>query len=189
MKSLFLLSIPGALLAQERPNLAPFTRSFVTVEAPVIALSRVRVIDCTGAIPRENQTVVIRDGRIVAVGDAAHQADPLTAGGINQGMIGGDLAAQVGIKALDHGGASARALSEYEKLWHDRFGAQHKALYQIRKMLTSMDEAQFESLIQTAARLPLQEMSLGEILLRLLEHHPRLLLEATKLITTGLILK
>ncbi len=140
-------------------------------------------IPATGALKK-----MVADGLMI-VGDAAHQADPLTAGGINLGMIGADIAAQVGIKALSNGGASARALSEYESRWRERFSAQHAALYRIRKLLTEMDATTLESLIRTASALPLEDMSLSEILLTLLKRHPRLLLEATKLITTGLILK
>jgi imidazolonepropionase-like amidohydrolase len=38
------------------------------VEAPVIALAHVRVIDGTGAEPRDDQTIVIADGKIQSVG-------------------------------------------------------------------------------------------------------------------------
>jgi imidazolonepropionase-like amidohydrolase len=41
---------------------------FVTVEAPVVALKGVRVIDGTGSAPREGQTIVIAGGKIKAVG-------------------------------------------------------------------------------------------------------------------------
>ena len=41
---------------------------FVKVQAPVVALTHARVIDGTGAPPRENQTLVIRDGNIAARG-------------------------------------------------------------------------------------------------------------------------
>ena len=54
--------------AQQTHNpLAPF----IKVHAPVVALTHVRVIDGTGAPARENQTLVIRDGNIAAIGDAA----------------------------------------------------------------------------------------------------------------------
>jgi imidazolonepropionase-like amidohydrolase len=43
----------------------------VAVNAPVVALQHVKVIDGTGAPARSDQTVVIRDGRIAAVGPAA----------------------------------------------------------------------------------------------------------------------
>src|SRR5262245_66647922 len=46
-------------------------QQFIRVEAPVTALTNVRVIDGTGAAPREDQTIVIRDGKIDWVGPAA----------------------------------------------------------------------------------------------------------------------
>ncbi len=140
-------------------------------------------IPATGALKQ-----MVTDGLMV-VGDAAHQADPLTAGGINLGMIGADLAAQVGIRALANGGVSARNLRDYPRLWQEHFGAQHSALYKIRKFLTEMDDEHLAQLIHTASTLPLHDMSNGEILFALLKHHPALLLQATTLVTTGLLLK
>ena len=52
-------------------KLSPEVRPFVKVEAPVVALTHVRVIDGTGAAPRENQTIVLSNGKISAVSDAA----------------------------------------------------------------------------------------------------------------------
>lgn len=46
-------------------------RRFVSVDGPVVALTGVRVIDGTGAAPRDGQTIVLRDGRIEAVGPMA----------------------------------------------------------------------------------------------------------------------
>jgi flavin-dependent dehydrogenase len=126
---------------------------------------------------------------LMAVGDAAHQADPLTAGGIGLGMIGAEMAATVGVKALQTGDLSAKALSEYERLWEARFGRMHKALYQLRKMTIRMDDDRLAALIKTAASLPLAEMSLGQVLMTLFKHHPLMLIEAQALIATGLVLK
>src|SRR5262249_52620145 len=49
---------------------------FVTVDAPVVALEHVRVIDGTGAAPRENQTIVIEQSKIRDVGPAAQVSIP-----------------------------------------------------------------------------------------------------------------
>ena len=51
-------------------NLSPDVRDFVKVDAPVVALTHLRVIDGTGAAGREDQTVVISKGKIQSVGDA-----------------------------------------------------------------------------------------------------------------------
>jgi imidazolonepropionase-like amidohydrolase len=63
-------------MAQAPPKLAPEVRAFVKEDAPVIALTHARVIDGTGAAPRADQTLVIRDGKIAALGDAASTKIP-----------------------------------------------------------------------------------------------------------------
>ena len=60
----------GAGWAQSAQKFSPFTRQYVSVDAPVVALVHVRVIDGTGAAPREGQTILIDHGKITAVGDA-----------------------------------------------------------------------------------------------------------------------
>jgi len=52
------------------PSLGPPAREFVSVDAPVIALTHVRVIDGTGQPARSDQTVIVRRGVIERVGDA-----------------------------------------------------------------------------------------------------------------------
>jgi Amidohydrolase family len=62
----------GILLpAQPSRDVAPF----VSVNAPVIVITHVRVIDGTGAAPQENQTVVIADGKIQSI-DQADSTQP-----------------------------------------------------------------------------------------------------------------
>ncbi len=55
----------------QTPEMSPAVRQFVSVDAPVVALRGVRVIDGTGAPAVEDQTIVIVDGRIQTVGDRA----------------------------------------------------------------------------------------------------------------------
>ncbi|MBK8021561.1 MAG: NAD(P)/FAD-dependent oxidoreductase [Chloroflexi bacterium] len=140
-------------------------------------------IPITGALKR-----MVGDGLMV-VGDAAHQADPLTAGGINLGMIGADLAMQVAVPALAAGDVSAARLSEYERLWSRQFAQQHGALLRIRKILTDLPPNVLADLICKASVLPIERMSHTELLTALLIGHPRLLLEVLTLAATQLILK
>src|SRR5215831_1996388 len=59
-----------------RPTLAAGVRQFVAVDTTVVALTHVRVIDGTGAPARPDQTVVIRDGTIAAVGSGTRVQIP-----------------------------------------------------------------------------------------------------------------
>jgi imidazolonepropionase-like amidohydrolase len=51
-------------------------RKFVKIDAPVIALTHVRVIDGTGAAAREDQTIILNKGKIESVGDASAASVP-----------------------------------------------------------------------------------------------------------------
>ena len=67
--ALFVLLCTSLAIAQaQNPNgIAPF----VTVSAPVFVVNHVRIIDGTGAAPREDQTIVIANGKIQSIGPAA----------------------------------------------------------------------------------------------------------------------
>ena len=66
--------VPMAVAARQF-QLGGAVRPFITVEAPLLALTNARVIDGTGAPPRDGQTIVIRDGRIAEVSAGARVPD------------------------------------------------------------------------------------------------------------------
>ena len=71
MRMILAAALTAALaspLAAQGPTLSESVREYVSVDAPVVALTNVRIIDGTGAPARTNQTIVIENGRIVAVG-------------------------------------------------------------------------------------------------------------------------
>lgn len=77
-----------ALHAQRAP-VGPATRSYVRVDTNVLALVNARVIDGTGAPAREGQTVIVRDGNIVALGATGQVTVP--AGAMTMDMAGKTL--------------------------------------------------------------------------------------------------
>jgi len=72
---IFLVAILSVAAQIPKP-LSPGVRAFVTLDAPVFALIHVRVIDGTGAPVREDQAIVVSDGKIQAIGDAASTPVP-----------------------------------------------------------------------------------------------------------------
>ena len=66
-----LLTIFITCLAQ-----TPDRQQFIRVEAPVIALTHVRVIDGTGAAARDDQTIIIAGGRIQSIAPSANANVP-----------------------------------------------------------------------------------------------------------------
>lgn len=55
-------------LQAQRATVGPAVRSYVSIDTVVVALTNVRVIDGTGAPVRDRQTLIVRDGRIAAMG-------------------------------------------------------------------------------------------------------------------------
>ncbi len=70
------LACAATLMAQQPPKFSAEVERFVSVQAPVIALTHVRVIDGTGALPQEDQSVLMRDGKIESIESADKLSTP-----------------------------------------------------------------------------------------------------------------
>jgi len=68
--------IASQSLPAQRPALSPAVRAYLSVDSPVVALTHARIIEGTGAPARDDQTLVIRDGRISALGPSSSLAIP-----------------------------------------------------------------------------------------------------------------
>jgi enamidase len=68
--------LSGAVLAAQQPQFSNTVRGFIKTDAPLVALTHVRVIDGTGAPAKEDQTIVIRNGNIAELGDASRVRAP-----------------------------------------------------------------------------------------------------------------
>src|SRR2546425_11752747 len=62
---------PVTLPAQRPDSLATEVRQYVVVDSGLVALAHVLLVDGTGAAPKPDQPIVIRDGRIADLGPAA----------------------------------------------------------------------------------------------------------------------
>lgn len=70
------IAVPGGA---QRPTLSAWTRSFLAVDTPLVALTHVTLIDGTGRPARADQTIVLRNGRIESVGPSGALAIPAPA--------------------------------------------------------------------------------------------------------------
>src|ERR1700674_3365469 len=83
------------MAAQEKSALSPLTKSFITVDSPVVALEHVRVIDGSGAAAVADQTMLIENGIIREIGPTATVSVPsgarvldLTGRSVIPGLVG-----------------------------------------------------------------------------------------------------
>src|SRR3954469_20283856 len=68
---MYALTLLLALTAQRPDSLAAQVREYVTIDTSLLALTHVLLVDGTGGAPKSDQTIVIRAGKIPAVGSAA----------------------------------------------------------------------------------------------------------------------
>lgn len=71
MRRACIVIVLGSCSLAAAQTLSPQVREFVKVDAPVVALTHVRVIDGTGAAAREDQTIILNKGKIESVGDSS----------------------------------------------------------------------------------------------------------------------
>jgi digeranylgeranylglycerophospholipid reductase len=131
-----------------------------------------------GGIPITNVLPEMTTDGYMAIGDAAHQSDPLTAGGITNSMHGGLFAAQTALEALAKGDTSRKVLKYYEERWDEEFGKIYRRLHRIRHAVLKVPEEKMSRMIREASQLDSHHMSLKDLFFIVLKAHPQLMLEA-----------
>ena len=127
---------------------------------------------------------VVRDGFMI-VGDAAHQNDPISGGGIINSMIAGQIAGEVAGRAVRNGDVSRAVLVEYEKLWHKQVGTTFRHLHRIRDGILKFSDETLNGIARMLSKTDLKKLSLTDIFWAALKNNPRLLLELRHLIKLG----
>lgn len=135
-----------------------------------------------GGIPISNVLPEMTADGYLAVGDAAHQSDPLTAGGITNGMYGGLFAAQVAVEALRQGDTSRKFLKKYEKLWDNKFGADYRRLYRLRHSVFKIPEEKLNAIIQQVSQLDDPQPGMGQLFKIFLKEYPLLVVDIMPLL-------
>ena len=131
-----------------------------------------------GGVPCAKTCDEIVKGNVLLVGDAAHQVNPTSGGGIISGMIGGMLAGQVAGEAIAK--KDRNHLIEYEKRWHKRLGWRHEVFYRIREAITSFSDDTLNNLCDSAGKLPEEKRTVGGLFRTAMWNKPSILLDIAK---------
>lgn len=137
---------------------------------------------CGGVPCALTRKKIVGDG-LMLVGDAAHQVNPISGGGIVSGMYAGMLAGKVAAEAVREKNTSAVRLGAYEKEWGKSIGKDHERFYRIKEAVFDFSDYQFNRLAHEVLKIPLQERSLMRIFKAALKTKPRLILDVIKLFT------
>jgi digeranylgeranylglycerophospholipid reductase len=131
-----------------------------------------------GGVPCAKTCKTIVKNNVMLAGDAGHQVNPTSGGGIISGMIGGMLAGQVAAEAIQKNDLSW--LPEYEKRWHKRLGWRHEIFYNIKEAISDLSNETLNSILTAASKLPEEKRTVGGVFRSALWNQPSMLLEVAK---------
>jgi digeranylgeranylglycerophospholipid reductase len=131
-----------------------------------------------GGVPCAKTCDEIVKGNVMIVGDAAHQVNPVSGGGIISGMIGGMIAGQVAGEAIAK--KDRNHLVEYEKLWHKRLGWRHEVFYRIKEAIYNFSDDTLNKLCDSAVKLPEEKRTVGGLFRTAMWNQPSILLDIAK---------
>jgi len=131
-----------------------------------------------GGVPCAKTCDEIVKGNVMIVGDAAHQVNPVSGGGIISGMIGGMIAGQVAVEALEK--KDNAHLQEYQNRWQKRLGWRHEVFYHIKEAIYNFSDDTLNKLCDHAQQLPDEKRTVGGIFRTALWNQPSILLDVAK---------
>jgi digeranylgeranylglycerophospholipid reductase len=119
----------------------------------------------------------VADGLIIA-GDAARVVDPLTGGGIYNGMYTGRLAAEVASECIEKCDVSKTALMKYDKTWRgSKMGKAIERNYHIKEYLIRQPDTKLNEIIHSVSKLNLSDFTTLSLIKEIIRVNPKLMLE------------
>lgn len=130
-----------------------------------------------GAIPIGNFLDKMALDNFLAVGDAAHQVNPVHGGGLAEATYAGVLAAKAIVDAIKAGDTSAEGLNEYNVLWWNERGNQLRRVEKVVKAYENMSDEALDLISKAITGNDVVDLSDGRSakLMKIILKNPRLL--------------
>ena len=120
---------------------------------------------------------------LMLVGDAAHQINPMTGGGISSGMKAGWMAGRVAATAIQTGDYSERALQAYpDMMWKD-FGRNYERFYNIKQVIEHLNDDDLNDIAKKVLSIPHNKRTLSSVFKAAVFKKPSLILDVVKVFT------
>lgn len=119
----------------------------------------------------------------LAVGDAAHQVNPLHGGGLAESSHSAELASKVIVDAIESGDTSNAALDSYNRLWWDKRGKGLQKTEKIVKLAEKLTDAELNMIPESFTGKDIVDIVNGKIhkVINILLKNPRLAILAKHL--------
>ena len=121
----------------------------------------------------------IADG-LMLVGDAAHQINPMTGGGIVSGMKAGWIAGQVAADAVKTSDYSEKKLQAYpDAMWKD-FGKNYERFYNIKQAVENLTDDDLNRIADSVLSIPHNKRTLSSVFKAAVFRKPSLVIDVLK---------
>lgn len=123
----------------------------------------------------------VADG-VILVGDAARQSDPITGGGIINGMRAGVMAGEIAAELVPKGEVDKKSLQVYEKRWRETIGKSITRNFAVKEFFVELTDDDLNRLIHSLDGVDVAELDLRGLLKVLVRQNPKHLLKLRHLI-------
>ncbi|MCB2204959.1 NAD(P)/FAD-dependent oxidoreductase [bacterium] len=120
---------------------------------------------------------------LLLIGDAAHQVNPMSGGGITSGMFGGKMAGEAIAKALQHDDLSL--LQEYPRQWEKEIGAKHRTYHNMKSAVYKFPDTALDDIAVNVLKLKPEKRTIWGVFRTALRHQPSLVWEMVKTFGLG----
>ena len=122
----------------------------------------------------------IGEGLMLA-GDAAHQVNPMTGGGIISGMKGGTIAGIVASESIKSKDYSKNFLKKYPQRMLQDFGKNYERFYNIKLAVNQLNDDDLNKIAASILSTPLEKRTLGTVFKKAIFKKPSLVFDVLKL--------
>ncbi len=153
-----------------------YLHDFINLKFPQAA----KLITVAGGVPcAPYLKEMVRDG-FMLVGDAAHQTNPLTGGGIVQSIMAAQIAGEVAANAIKEKDVSQKRLNEYVQKWHQAGGITHKRCYRLKEAVYRLSDEELNKTAMKINKLSPDKRTILSIFKIALFNHPKLIPDIIK---------
>jgi digeranylgeranylglycerophospholipid reductase len=133
-----------------------------------------------GGIPCDKPLKKPVKSGLILVGDAGHQVNPVTGGGISSGMTGGWIAGQVSANLIRKNKVDEKSLTIYTDWIHREFGKNYSRIYNIKNAISKFTDEDLNSIADKIKKLPREKRTLTKIFSTALIKKPLLVIDVIK---------
>ena len=122
----------------------------------------------------------VKDG-LMLVGDAAHQVNPMTGGGILSGMTAGAIAGKVAAEAVKANDFSSKILENYSSDMWKTFGKNYERFYRIKEAINDLNDDDLNSIANKVLSINPDKRSLASVFKAAVFKKPTLVLDVLRI--------